>query len=264
MTIKKAFSFDEERDAAKLLNEGFPNGKIDYSAMYLVAKYLRQEYGYGEIRLERELIKFCKVNDLNFNPIIEVEAIRKWVRTAMRYTLRKITPIAITESEYEFLDSVDNNRDRKVLFVTLVLAKALKQQNTKVTKKEPVKYLNAYVHYGNMPDIVKLSKVHHFSENKMLDILYKYKDKLTLYNPEKELVRIDFIDDDSPMRVAIVDFDNLMGYYEEMFGEKSSLCEVCGKPYIKRVINKLKCDGCIKEAKREQSRVRMRRMRENE
>lgn len=264
MTIKKAFSFDEEKDAIKTLEEGFPNNKIDYSKMYTVAKYLRQEFGYGEIRLERELIKFCKIQDINFNSIVEVEAIKKWVKTAMRYELRKITCIEITESEYIFLAGIEIPRDRRVLFATLLIAKALKQQNTKITKKERAEYTNAYIHYGNMPDIVKLSGVSHISENKMLEILYKYKNNLTLYNPEKELVRIDFVDEESPMRVAITNFDNIMVYYEAMFGKIGIKCSICGKMYVPTGRWNKYCETCRADAKREQKRDYMRERRKGE
>ncbi len=47
--------------------------------MYIVSKYIRQTFDYGEIRLEKAVIKFCKEQDPNFNPIMERESIKKWI-----------------------------------------------------------------------------------------------------------------------------------------------------------------------------------------
>ena len=65
MRSKKIFSFDEKKDAEEIITNGFEKG-IDYSKMYVVAKYFRSISGFGAIRLERELIKFCKTQDANF------------------------------------------------------------------------------------------------------------------------------------------------------------------------------------------------------
>ena len=130
MRIKKLFSFDEEKEAIEVITNGFINNSIDYSKMYLVAKYMRQKFGYGEIRLERALIRFCKEQDKNFNDIKEADYIKKWVKTAMEYGLRKIDTIYISEKETEFLQSIETPKDRKILFVNLLLAKAINQKTT--------------------------------------------------------------------------------------------------------------------------------------
>lgn len=66
MATKKRFSFDEEKEAEEIFKNGFPGGKLDYGKMYLIAKYFRETFGYGEVRLEREMLKFCKEHDKNF------------------------------------------------------------------------------------------------------------------------------------------------------------------------------------------------------
>jgi hypothetical protein len=103
MRTKKHFSFDEEKDAEKIYNNGFLNGTIDYSQMYLVAKYIRQTCGYGEIRLEKAVIKFCENQDKNFNKITEADTIRKWVKSALNYDLRKIDSVTLSVKEIDIL-----------------------------------------------------------------------------------------------------------------------------------------------------------------
>ena len=136
MRSKKTFSFDEEKDAEQIIINGFENKAIDYTKMYVIAKYFKDKFGYGEIRLERELIKFCKQQDKNFNPIVDSDSIKKWVKSAMNYALRKIKNIIVSKKEIKFLKTIDNTKDRKLLFMTLVMAKALKFRNTRRNKKD--------------------------------------------------------------------------------------------------------------------------------
>ena len=124
MRSKKVFSFDEEKDAEEVIKNGFPNGTIDYNKMYLVAKYFRKSFKYGAIRLERELIKFCKDQDRNFNPVIDADSVKKWVKSAMNYELRKIDSITISQKEIDALKNIDQPHERKLLFITFVLSKA--------------------------------------------------------------------------------------------------------------------------------------------
>ena len=90
MRTNKAFMFNEEKIAEEIIRNGFEKGIIDYGKMYVVAKYFREKYDYGAVRLEREIIDFCKSVDPNFNPITQAEYIKKWVKSAMEYNLRKI------------------------------------------------------------------------------------------------------------------------------------------------------------------------------
>lgn len=263
MRNKKIFSFDEERDAQKVVEEGFPNGKIDYSKMYLVAKYFRHERGFGEIRLEKELIRFCLEQDKNFNPVVEAESIRKWIVTAMSYGLRKVTAIPITQKEIDFLNSIEVQKDRKLLFITLVLSKALKQQNTRLNKKENKKYENCYIHYGNILDVVRLSRMSNLSETKLMDIFFKYNDHLTLYNPEKELIRIDYADSEGEEVVIIDQLEKMNEYFDKVFIKMSkvSKCKYCGEEFIKNANNQVLCLSCAKEERKKKQKELMRKRR---
>jgi len=248
MRTKKYFSFDEEKDAEKLYNNGFPNGAIDYSQMYLVAKYIRQTFNYGEIRLEKAVIKFCKEQDKNFNPITEAEAIRKWVRSAINYDLRKIDSITVSQKEINILKQIENNKDKKLLFVLLVFSKALKKGSVKRDKSNLKTSDNYYIHYNNFLDIIRLSRLTNTSEIDLADILYKYKYLFTLYKPERELIRLEFIDKNPKKETIIYDLNNISNYYNILF-EKQKIeyketlgkCSVCGKEFIKKSNRQRSC-----------------------
>ena len=266
MRNKKTFSFDEEKDAEEIIANGFKSNTVDYSKMYIIAKYFRDKFGYGEIRLERELIKFCKTNDKNFNPIVESESVKRWVRSAMTYSLRKIESVKISEKEIDFLKRVDNTKDRKLLFMTLILSKALKFRNTRRDKKETTPSKNYYIHYTNLLDIVRLSGLKNITEKNITSVLHKYKEHLTLYNPERELIKINFVDADMTDGIDIDNMDDLLGYYDKFFVEKEEIsdepfrCQRCEKETSKIKNNQKYCPDCavevIKESKRELMRKR--------
>lgn len=246
MRSKKIFSFDEERDAEKIIKTGFPNSSIDYSKMYIVAKYFRHSFKYGAIRLEKEVIKFCKSQDKNFNPIIEAQSIKRWVNSAMLYDLRKIDCLTVSQKEIDFLKTIEPVKDRKLLFMTLILAKALKQRNTR-HKQDVIKTSdNYYIHYNNFLDIIRLAKVKNTSEIDFAGILYKYKDNFTFYSAEKELIRVNYIDAHSDTDISIDNLDKTYEYYELFFNNTVSMarCARCGNPIEKTNNKKKYCDEC--------------------
>lgn len=263
MRNKKTFSFDEERDGQELYNTGFPNGNIDYSKMYLIAKYIRQTYDFGEIRLEKELIRYCQAQNKNFNPILEASAIKKWIRSAMNYDLRKIDSVIISQKEIDFLKNIKNNRDRKLLFIILVFSKALKKSNVKRNKKNIKTSQNYYIHYSNFADIIRLSKLNNISEVDLADILHEYKEYFTFYNAERELIRVNFVDNCIKKSIIIDNMDNITNYFPILFEEHkpASTCIICGKPIKKNSNIQKYCKECAKNIKREQLKNLMRKRR---
>lgn len=248
MRNKKSFSFDEEKDAERLYNSGFANGNIDYSKMYLISKYIRQTFDYGEIRLEKEIINFCKNQNKNFNPVLESSAIKKWVKSAMNYDLRKIDSVSISQKEIDLIKTINSNKSRKLLFVILIFSKALKKSNVKRNKTKLKTSENYYIHYNNFGDIIRISRLSNMSEIDLADILHENREHFTFYNAERELIRVNFVDNNPKKEIVISDLNNIMGYYNIVFEEHkpASVCIICGKP-IKKNSNKQKyCKNCAK------------------
>ena len=261
MRNKKGFSFDEEKDAREIIATGFPGRTIDYSAMYTVAKYLRHAKHLGAIRLEKELIEFCKAQDINFNPITDSESIKKWVASAMNYDLRKIESIVITQQEIDFLKTIESIKDRKLLFMTLVLSKALKHRGTRHKKTDFKVSDNYYIHYNNFPDIIRFSGLKNISEIDLAEILGKYTEHLVVYHPEKELIRLDFADNSEKGTIIYLN-NNLIDYYGVFFDKVEYIsCSVCGKPLAKNSNRQKLCPEHAKEQRRLKQKELMRKRR---
>jgi hypothetical protein len=263
MRTKKHFSFDEEKDAEKIYNNGFPDGTIDYNKMYLVSKYIRQTFGYGEIRLEKAVIAFCKKQNKNFNPITEAESIKKWVKSAINYDLRKIESVSVSQKEIDILKKIKNNKDKKLLFVLLVFSKALKKGSVKRDKSNLKTSDNYYIHYNNFLDIIRLSKFTNTSEIDLADIIYKYKQLFTFYKPERELIRLEFIDKNPKKEIIISDLNNITNFYNILFEKKSpvSTCDRCGIDIIKNNNKQKYCKECATIIRNEKQKELMREIR---
>jgi hypothetical protein len=266
MRTKKTFLFDEEKVAKDIYENGFPDGIINYGKMYIVSKYIRQTFGYGKIRLERELILFCKEQDKYFNHIKEAGIIKKWVNSSMKYNLRKIASISISKKEIEFLKAIPKGKDRKILFTMLVFSKALKKGNTKRDKSNIRESIHHYIHYNNFSDIIQLSKINNMSETDLATLLHNYSKHFIFYNPDRELIRLNYTDKDPKEEFIIRDLDNLMGFYNILFEEHRPLgkCEKCYKVIRKNSNRQKYCKECAIIIERQAGIDRKNKWRERE
>lgn len=264
MRTKKDFLFNEMDEVQKIITDGFENDKIDYGKMYLVAKYLKDKNNYGALRLEKELIDFCLNADKEFNPITQRGYIKKWVSSAMGYSLREITEIYISKKDVEFLKTIPIEKDRKVLFATLIIAKALKISGTRRKKKEYEKSNKYYIKYNNLSDIARISAIPNFTEIDVADLFHKYMEYFDIYPPEKELLGVRFLDKEDNKDIRITNFDDVSDDYNFLFKDYVGVgvCEVCGTKF-ERASNRQKyCKECAKEIRNEKQKLLMRKRKE--
>ena len=123
---KKVYEFNQVREVKRIIASGFTDVEVNGKEAIMVAKHLKASTGYGAIRLEKALIKFCLEHDHSFNPVVEAENIGMWIRTAMRVDnpLREIKNVLIKHSEIKEIKKIKDPKMRKVLYSALVLAKS--------------------------------------------------------------------------------------------------------------------------------------------
>lgn len=248
------FPLNEYAVAEKIVETGFPDGIIDNQSMYYVAKYLRETMGYGKVRLKDGLIRYCKKHDAHFNPITWDGQLDKWVTSAMKYNLRVVESVKISKKELSILSNVENEKDRKILFIMLVFSKAMKKSNVRINNKRnpSQKY---YLKFSNFIEIAKLSEIPKFTRNDVLKVIYDYKDLFEFYDEEKELIRLDFIDLNPTEEFTIYDLDNtLLDSYQIFFGSNISSCKMCNAVFSKNSNRQMYCPSCSR--KRRANRVR--------
>jgi len=217
MRFKKEYSFDERKDAELIIENGFSDGKINYVEMQKVAKYFRNVSGFGAVKLEREIISFCQKQDPDFNPVVERNSIKSWVKAAMTNTLRKIDEIPVTEYE------------------------------VKITSEKH------YIQYNKFGDVIRLSKIR-MSEIQLCDIYYEFGQMglITPYNPEKEIISINFVDKLSPVVFTFADQERFLEYFNQYFNGRIINCIVCGKEILQKAGNHERCKECSSEVRKQQ------------
>jgi hypothetical protein len=258
MRTKKEYLFDEERVAKDIVENGFEDGEIDFGKMYIIAKYFRQKEDLGAVKLERKLIDFCQEQDENFNPIVEAGLIKKWVDSAMNYNLRKVDDIIISPEDIEFLKTVETEKERKVLFVALVLSKSFKKGSTKRDKEDYKKSDRYYLRYSNFSDIIRLADLTNTTEMDITGVFHKYREHFTFYSPEKELIRLEFIDKTPERKIKIDDLQHPLKYYTLFFGDNMEKCEICGKDFVRKSNRQKYCPSCSEDVRRKQKRETIR------
>lgn len=250
---KKVYSFDEKSYAEEILKNGFPSGVINSYSMYMLSKYYREVYNYGAVKLERALISFCESQNPDFNVIVESDNIKKWVRIGMGNTLRKVENIVITQNEMNVIKTITNLKHRKVIFITLVMAKSVN------VKSNTTKY---FIHYSKLPKIADMIDFK-ITEIGLVDILHEFVKSglLTPYNQERESILVNFANDDGPVAMTIKNPDKALEYYKIYFGGDVYYCPNCKAEMVKTGNKQTVCKNCAKEIKKEQTRKSMRKIR---
>jgi hypothetical protein len=148
------------------------------------------------------------------------------------------------------------------------MAKALKQTSTRRKKNAIKTSENYYIHYNKFSSIIRLSGLRSVRETEFADILKKYRDYITVYYVEKELIRIDFIDKHPEKEIVLDNLNKLPEYYK-LFFEKDDdninsiiACTICGKLIEKTSNNKKYCNECRIKIEREKQKILMRKRRE--
>lgn len=255
MRTRYVYLFDEKKDAEETLQCGFSDGNIDYTKMGNVAKYFHSVYGYGAVRLEKELVKFCKSQNPDFNPIIDAPQIKKWIKYGLEYSMRRTDCLVIRQSEMDFIKTVKNLKHRKLLFVMLVLSKS-KHGNFNETERyylEPECYL----------DIIRVSKLH-LTGNELGNIINEFGNLITIYIPSlKRPMLINFATNKGSIAMTINDPEQCLEYYKSYFGGDSHYCTECGKEFTKNSGSQIRCLDCSIKVKKKQKREYIQKIRRN-
>jgi hypothetical protein len=226
--------------------------KITQNDLNFVAKYWDgQEF--SEAKIKEKLKAWCLEKDPDFNLIINRYKIRKALIHARNYRLRKEVTITITQSEIESIQKVQDYGQQKILFCMLVVAKFYKfNSNRKKPYTIPSKF--GVFFNGSIREIFKMAGVC-ISRKEWIEIKHQLylQGLLTSGNQRSgNNFRMNFYNDDSSKDnnnpiIAVIDFRNIVAYYQQYCGEEIIECEGCHKLILQKRKNHKVCSECWKE-----------------
>jgi hypothetical protein len=252
--------FYEHEHCEKILAEGVD--RITQRDLNYLAKYW-DHHGETPSQIRKNLIQFCMDNDKYFNEIQSRQKLRRALSQAKNYNLRFPNPVEITKSELNSIESLDNYKYEKFLFVMLVVAKFFKEHRSKKVVQE-----NAYDSYlysnASMKDIKDIAGI--AMTYKEWDTLKHELTVAALISPTRmggKCWNIGFNSPDDEVIITVSDYRNPVSYYQEYKSEEMMDCAICGVKTVRKSNRHKYCNLCWKSYRREQNRINVKKMREN-
>lgn len=239
--------FDELSVAEKMENnQSFSNGysriELNIYAKYLkYKKFIENNIDYFsataqtlkeyDVYVERELRAFCERCCSTFNYTTDYNDIDVAVDNSSKYLLKLPRPLPITQSEWEAIQSIKNEKYKRMLFVMLVDAKYYRMYNSSVEKKTD--NLKDDVFYVRMTrsEIKKLAKIKYDNDSEKVFFLGCIS-KMGLFGITENRLRtwfIKFVDLSNKNIIDyITDYRHIDMHFDKINGDNIGICEYCG------------------------------------
>ena len=237
-----------EHDQAERILETGDVGVKPTSTLFLLSKYYRQHCSLNADETRDELNQFMENNYKNYNAALWEDIIDDISKKGIKYPLKRIPFIGITQLEIDTISSVSGIKYQKLLFVLLCHAKyhnVLSGTN------------NNWVNVG-IPELYKLARVTVKHRNdKFLFLNDLEKDGLVSFSNKNDNLNLqcNFVDTSDDYVLKISDFRELGYEYLNFIGEgKFFRCACCG--HLSRKTNNkcMYCGDCAKKIKNEQNK----------
>jgi len=217
---------------------------LNFVAKYWYYKGLKDEAVYKKVE------EFCLSNDKEFNLIINRIKIKSAVSHAKRYGLRLDTiPVYISQDELKRIEKLDNEIYEKIIFIMLVCARYFRYN---ISRKRVRKNKNVNVLYSNqkVKDILFLAGVKATKKewNKIKhDLCVKGYISPTIVSKDKFALSFSELNEETPNRMGVIDYRNIIAYYQQYRGEFMIHCSSCGVLTIRKGGNHKMCLSCSRE-----------------
>lgn len=260
----------KEKDYAEWL---LKQRKLDNNAssdLRILGKYyISQDKSYEEV--EKLLYNFCEKKYKSwFNKVTHyrlIDSVINYIRKPEN-KLVQIEKVNVSNSELDFLESLDYEHfEKKILFSLLVFDK-LKHEKAKIrgTEKGDLHYFGGSGEYSykTLLDSLQEKITRTYREKGIHKTIKKFNDDGLTRTTQKtalELLFIKYIEQDSSIAIEINDFETIGLYYEAYNGnQKVKWCEECGeKLIIKNGKRDKYCDDCSHTKRLERQRNYMKK-----
>jgi hypothetical protein len=258
----KGVCFDERRDLISYVESGIIEEEHIGRTIYRRARYNYFIKNLTDKKNYNDIIKFITENNtVGLTDFDIYEFVNKAISSAKKADLKQVDHIYITQSELDFISSLDDIKLEKIAFVLLALAK----YHNEVSGDEDDKIY------------IKLSEIKNMARINMSKVDFEYfyanlYDKGVLqYNtsPTSTVQIVDFVshnpDDDIVFELKEIDYLELAYIYLSWKndGKGYARCQKCDRIMRQSKTRPRKyCEECAKEVEKEKTRERVRRYRE--
>lgn len=280
-----------------------PYGIESLYGLILMVKLLRMRYieqmglTYSEWFNNRRKKK--EVNDAVWRDIYNMDLdvkdadITRIVSKTSRFKLQTAeNPVPITKSEKAVLETIEDDKDRRMMFIYLVDSKFYRYNSVAVEPREidegtiflvndaNAKRVNGLGVTAGLRPIADKTQISTFKYRMWEDsrhYIEQYQKSVLAYGRTYQPViisKLNFVDiDDSPDNVAewITDWENLDLHYERLFGTRKKgmklvQCADCGKLFYLPTSNKrqVRCDECQEKHRKDAKRIAAQKRRDKE
>jgi hypothetical protein len=235
---------DEKAEAEFVIKNGFTDG-FSFGEALSVAKYYRQVYKWGDVRVKKGIVSFIKDNDSTFNEIRNRNTIALLVKYSRKTSLvDKTSPIYIRENELKIIRSIRDYKLQKIGFAILVIAK--RDRNNGIVNKTRWAEIKEAIASLKVTDDDVYECFRYFYSNGLATVSENYPKRYESYGYHTLL----FLDDISPVVIKFTsdkDVRSLSKFYNEYCGGDLGYCKKCGKEFFVVGKNHNYCDKCSKE-----------------
>ena len=247
--------FYEEQYCKNLLEQGTKD--LSQRELNFLAKFYRQEKKISDNELRLKLEEFCLKNNKKFNLVTNHFKIKNSINHSKRYSLRvEPIPVSVCLSDLKKIEAINNYKYEKLIFTALVCAKYFKyhiSRNRMSKKMQPSETL-----YSNqkIKDLMELSGVkltvkewniakHELCVRGYLSPTIYSKEKFGLWLEEKNMID----------GIIVIDYRNVVAYYQQFKGEKMINCEKCGVLCLRTGSRQTMCKKCSEISRKNSNRI---------
>lgn len=227
--------FDESKYALEMLQNGFKNEHEMFHDLLILSKYLFH-IGKDKTQVKADIFEFCSANIADFNRYLFAKEINRVVTQAANSKLRTGTTVYIYESDMDTINSMDDEKQRKILFVFLVLYR-LYNRPFEVGLNELFKMAKVSANSSDRYEIL-----HTLHKKELIQTSVDLKYKVLIDAPSGEEI------------CQVSDFDNMIMYYYQMKGQTIAKCESCNGMMVPRGRNQKYCTNCSAKIRKESKR----------
>lgn len=244
-----AIILNETKEAERILRTGEVGKKPTYT-LFLLGRYFRQKENLGKQGAYEKLDEFMRKNYKGYNSAQWENYIEDAAKKGLKYPLREIESVDITQKELRTISVVDNVRYEKLLFTMLCYAKFYDLLNPKN---------NGWVN-ADIKDIYSAARVTVQHRNDKFLYLNDLEQMglISFSNRNDNLnMKVNYIYPDSKVVYHVKDFRELGYEYLMALGDKEFIrCQVCGRlvRVEKEAMNRKYCPDCAKKVQRQQKK----------